>query len=294
MAFDYSIQNLQTTNDSPVDQQLDRLRQHLGTVATTKSQPNLQQLRTATQEFEALFVNYMLKVMRSTIEPADEEASSLGKDVYMSMFDQEISLNIARSQSLGVGEMLFKQLEGRLGEKAKDGKSEKPQGIATPRTPDSSSGKEVTIAPRDEESRSKMIPDREWFSPVMGRLSSGFGSRTDPYTQSAGIHKGIDIAAPAGTPIRAAQNGTVVFSGWLRGYGNTIILEHSDGYRTLYGHASRMLVGVGERVSADQSIGEVGETGRATGTHLHFELQKGRQRLDPTELLVASNRDPID
>jgi peptidoglycan hydrolase FlgJ len=135
MAFDYSIHNLQTTiNDTPADQQLDKLRQHLGTAATSKGEPNLQELRTATQEFEALFVNYMLKVMRSTIEPADEEASGLGKDVYMSMFDQEISLNIARSQSLGVGELLFKQLEGRLPERTKVGKTEGTEEIKGPQT----------------------------------------------------------------------------------------------------------------------------------------------------------------
>jgi murein DD-endopeptidase MepM/ murein hydrolase activator NlpD len=152
---------------------------------------------------------------------------------------------------------------------------------------------EATLSPRDETPRSKIAVDGDWSSPATGRLSSGFGIRTDPYTQSTTIHGGIDIAAPAGTPIRAAQAGTVVFSGWLRGYGNTMILEHADGYRTLYGHASRMLVSVGQAVFADQSIGEVGKTGRATGTHLHFELQKGQQRLDPTELLIARNRGPI-
>ncbi len=73
-----------------------------------------------------------------------------------------------------------------------------------------------------------------------------FGKRADPFTQATRFHRGIDIAAPAGTPIRAAQSGTVVFSGHLSGYGNTIILEHAGGYRTLYGHASRNLVKEGE------------------------------------------------
>ena len=129
-----------------------------------------------------------------------------------------------------------------------------------------------------------------WTLPAEGRLSSAFGKRADPFTQSTRFHRGIDIAAPAGAPIRAAQSGTVVFSGHLGGYGNTIILEHAGGYRTLYGHASRNLVKEGELISAEQVIGEVGSSGRSTGTHLHFELQKSGERLDPTRILAGERK----
>ena len=133
-----------------------------------------------------------------------------------------------------------------------------------------------------------------WTAPVDGRLSSTFGERADPFTRATRFHRGVDIAAPAGTPIRAAQSGTVVFSGHLAGYGNTIIVEHAGGYRTLYGHASRNLVREGDMISAEQVIGEVGSSGRSTGTHLHFELQKGGERLNPQEFLAAASRHVTD
>jgi murein DD-endopeptidase MepM/ murein hydrolase activator NlpD len=126
--------------------------------------------------------------------------------------------------------------------------------------------------------------------PAEGRLSSTFGKRADPFTQIARLHRGIDIAAPPGAPIRAARSGSVVFSGHLGGYGNTILQEHAGGYRILYGHAARNLVKEGELISAEQVIGEVGTSGRSTGTHLHFELQKSGERLDPRKFLLASGR----
>jgi murein DD-endopeptidase MepM/ murein hydrolase activator NlpD len=98
------------------------------------------------------------------------------------------------------------------------------------------------------------------------------------------FHHGVDVAAPAGTLIKAAQSGRVVFSGQLGEYGNTIILEHENGCRTLYGHAARNLVTAGEQVSEGQMIGMVGNTGRSTGPHLHFELQKEGERIDPATL----------
>jgi murein DD-endopeptidase MepM/ murein hydrolase activator NlpD len=129
---------------------------------------------------------------------------------------------------------------------------------------------------------------------VDGRLSSQFGRRADPFTQASRFHRGIDIAAPEGAPIRAVQAGTVLFSGYLRGYGNAIVVEHAGGYRTLYGHASRNLVKEGDPVSADQIIAEVGSSGRSTGTHLHFELQKGGEQLDPRKFLLAAGRSTGD
>jgi murein DD-endopeptidase MepM/ murein hydrolase activator NlpD len=84
-------------------------------------------------------------------------------------------------------------------------------------------------------------------------------------------------------PFRAAQPGVVVYAGLLGGYGNTIILEHANGDRTLYGHASGIMVRPGERVEVEQIIGTVGSTGRSTAPHLHFELQRNGQKIDPTD-----------
>jgi murein DD-endopeptidase MepM/ murein hydrolase activator NlpD len=129
--------------------------------------------------------------------------------------------------------------------------------------------------------------------PVQGRLSSPFGFRTDPITGSIQFHKGVDIAAPEGTPFRASSGGSVVFAGVLNGYGNTVVIEHAGGSRTLYGHASQILVKAGDTVSSGQPVGIVGKTGRATGPHLHFETLMGGQPLDPQAFLAKKDLDKV-
>ncbi|MCL2077446.1 MAG: peptidoglycan DD-metalloendopeptidase family protein [Oscillospiraceae bacterium] len=98
-------------------------------------------------------------------------------------------------------------------------------------------------------------------------------------------HSGIDIGAPYGTPIFAGDSGVVVYSGWYYGYGNTVIIEHANGLRTLYAHASTLLVSKGESVTQGQSIALVGQTGQAYGNHLHFEVRQGSQRYNPRHYL---------
>jgi murein DD-endopeptidase MepM/ murein hydrolase activator NlpD len=238
----------------------------------------------------------MLKVMRSTVEPADdEEGNALGKDVYLSMFDQEIALQMARNSSLGIGEMMYRQLEQTVKETKSLSTAPGSETLDLPASKPASVEPPVQVKPETpdhHETTSEIDTEAStaWTVPAEGRLSSAFGKRADPFTQTARFHRGIDIAAPTGAPIRAAQPGTVVFSGHLGGYGNTIILEHAGGYRALYGHASRNLVKEGELISAEQVIGEVGSSGRSTGTHLHFELQKSGERLDPREFLLASGK----
>jgi len=119
-------------------------------------------------------------------------------------------------------------------------------------------------------------------------LSSGFGVRKDPFTGQLKQHQGIDIAAPAGASIHAVAEGSVVFSGWKPGYGNTVIVRHEDGLESLYGHAAQLLVQVGERVACHTPIGAVGSTGRSTGAHLHFEVRRNGQAIDPSPLLKGA------
>jgi murein DD-endopeptidase MepM/ murein hydrolase activator NlpD len=283
-----------------VNLQLENIRNGIAHAQGAEGETRLRELKKATQEFEAVFIGYMLKVMRSTVEPADDEGGALGKDVYLSMFDQEIALQMARNSSLGIGEMMYRQLEQTVKEtktlagtppsetEAPLPASRRPAGVEhpVPGQPEAPTHhhRQETTSEGDQEAPTA------WSAPVEGRLSSAFGKRADPFTQTTRIHRGVDIAARAGAPIRAAQSGTVVFSGHLSGYGNTIILEHAGGYRTLYGHASRNLVNEGDLISTEQVIGEVGSSGRSTGTHLHFELQKGGARVDPKELLLAAGK----
>jgi len=115
--------------------------------------------------------------------------------------------------------------------------------------------------------------------PVQGVLYSRFGAR------GATRHDGIDIAAPEGSPIGAAADGEVIFSGTQRGYGNIVIVRHEGGLVTIYAHNRENLVKQGARVTRGQPLAKVGRTGRATGPHCHFEVRRGTTPLDPLDFL---------
>jgi murein DD-endopeptidase MepM/ murein hydrolase activator NlpD len=116
----------------------------------------------------------------------------------------------------------------------------------------------------------------------LNRLSSGFGYRIDPVYKTVKFHPGLDFSAPQGTPIYATAEGTVQTAGNLgNGYGNHIVIQHGYSYSTLYGHRSRIKAKRGQRVKRGEVIGYVGSTGKSTGSHLHYEVFKGRKRLDP-------------
>jgi murein DD-endopeptidase MepM/ murein hydrolase activator NlpD len=95
------------------------------------------------------------------------------------------------------------------------------------------------------------------------------------------MHDGLDIAAPTGTPIQSALGGTVRHAGWIKGYGNTVIIDHGAGRSTLYAHASELLVEAGDRVERGAEIARVGSTGHSTGPHLHFEVRENGKTVDP-------------
>lgn len=117
------------------------------------------------------------------------------------------------------------------------------------------------------------------------RVTSAFGYRENPVSGKHKFHSGYDLAAPSGSPIYAMYSGTVSVSKWDDGYGNYIIIDHSDGQQTLYAHCSKLLVSVSERVEAGQEIAKVGSTGNSTGPHLHVELRIGGKRYDPEWIL---------
>lgn len=117
------------------------------------------------------------------------------------------------------------------------------------------------------------------------RLSSSFGSRVDPFLGTTAMHRGIDLAGPAGTPILAAAAGVVRFSGPRGGYGGFVEIAHPDGSRTRYGHMERLMVSAGTVVDRGTILGLMGSTGRSTGSHLHFEYLLGGVAVDPLSYL---------
>lgn len=117
------------------------------------------------------------------------------------------------------------------------------------------------------------------------RLTSRCGWRPDPFTGVRQYHPGIDMAINAGTPIYAALGGKVVVAGWSNLYGNYVIIDHQNGYQTLYGHMQKCLCSVGQEVSTATKIGLVGSTGYSTGPHLHFTVYKNGKVVDPLTLI---------
>jgi murein DD-endopeptidase MepM/ murein hydrolase activator NlpD len=116
---------------------------------------------------------------------------------------------------------------------------------------------------------------------LQGRVTSEFGWRSDPITGAARFHRGIDIAAAYGREVPAAADGTVAFAGTQGGYGNLVVVRHANGAETRYAHLSQLDVREGDEVRAGDVVGRVGQTGRATGPHLHFELREAGQPVDP-------------
>jgi murein DD-endopeptidase MepM/ murein hydrolase activator NlpD len=125
------------------------------------------------------------------------------------------------------------------------------------------------------------LADAPSIWPVEGRIGSGFGSRQDPINGEGAFHSGIDIDAPYGTPVRAAADGEVTGATFAAGYGRQIVISHGHDVMTVYGHLSSMTVAPGQHVNRGQIIGYVGQSGRATGPHLHYEVRVRNVPVNP-------------
>jgi hypothetical protein len=130
--------------------------------------------------------------------------------------------------------------------------------------------------------------------PTAGRITSGFGYRASPMQSRSDeddadeFHPGVDIANALGTPIYATADGVVKSAGWAGGYGRMLCLSHAFGYMTLFGHTSRILVTLGEKVARGQLVAVMGSTGRSTGSHLHYEVWRNGKLLNPLPFLRKS------
>jgi murein DD-endopeptidase MepM/ murein hydrolase activator NlpD len=129
-------------------------------------------------------------------------------------------------------------------------------------------------------------PPRAGFIwPLRGRFTSGFGPRTHPVYGGSDFHTGIDLAVPVGTPVRAAAPGEVIWAGWRGNYGLLVVLDHQNGYSTYYAHLSQLRVSPGQFVELGQVVALSGNSGLSTGPHLHFEIRRWGEPLDPLPLL---------
>jgi len=121
--------------------------------------------------------------------------------------------------------------------------------------------------------------------PVRGRVTEGFGQRSDPFSGEGVFHSGVDISVPFGTQVQAGGDGIVMQEGWDSGYGNAILVDHGYAMTTKYGHLSKIFVVVGQEVKRGQVIGAVGMTGRTTGPHLHYEVIVNDTPVNPMKYL---------
>jgi murein DD-endopeptidase MepM/ murein hydrolase activator NlpD len=121
------------------------------------------------------------------------------------------------------------------------------------------------------------------------RITSGFGIRNDPFTGLLAMHEGLDFVAEVGSPIVATAAGTVIRSEYDHAYGNVVEVSHIEGFTTRYGHLSKRLVQVGQKVQRNETIALLGNTGRSTGPHLHYEVMRFDRVLNPTQMLPQTS-----
>ena len=235
---------------------------------TALSALEARELEEACAEFESLFINLVMKQMRQSVVKSGLIDGGMGEEFFTGMLDEEISRQAAVRQGMGLKEALIEQLTG--GRK--------------PAVTKSVALRSYSI----QKAAKKAVPS--FTFPVSGTVSSSYGKRKDPFTGESDFHHGIDIASAAGSEIFAAGPGRVVFSGWKKGYGNVVEIDHGDGFRTLYGHNDKNLVSVGEEVTSDQLIAHVGSTGRSTGPHLHYEVRKNGEPINPEKVTHSSER----
>lgn len=198
---------------------------------------------------------------------------------------------VAKLAGIRPEEFSFRELPGRGGAESRDSR---PLSI-------SELGVQVDQVSRGVESRADYLDvvESELLSaqvrrallphntPVSeGFVGSGFGSRVDPFSGQMAMHAGLDFAAPAGTPILAAAGGVVSVAEHNAAFGNMVMIDHGNGLQTLYAHASKFNVKIGEIVRKGQQIAQVGSTGRSTGAHLHFEVHVNGTPQNPAKFLV--------
>ena len=227
-----------------------------------ESRQDEKRLKEACAEFESLFNYQIVKQMRKTIVKSGLTSGGKGEEIFTSMMDEELSMQMSSRQGLGLKDVLMEQLAGR-------------QEKILPRSIAASNYSKNGAAHKSE---SHVV------LPVLGEISSAYGWRKDPFTGKRDFHHGIDIASPSGSEVFATGAGRVVFNGWKEGYGRMVEIEHKDGLSTIYAHNSKNLVKEGERVDRYQPIALVGNSGKSTGPHLHYEVRENGEPINPTKL----------
>jgi murein DD-endopeptidase MepM/ murein hydrolase activator NlpD len=228
---------------------------------------------------------YLNKVYDNKYSELDERLRQLEKrdnEVYRTVFEAQPLPDSLRIRQLERRKEM-QILAGMDSEELTEGIAKKLSGIYNRIISQEKSYKEIEKMVKNKE---KLLASTPAIQPLsnkdLDRVSSGFGYRIDPLYKTVKFHPGLDFTAPQGTPVYATADGVVRVAGNLgNGYGNHIVIDHGYSYNTLYGHLYRLKARRGQVVKRGEVIGYVGNTGKSTGPHLHYEVIKGRKHLDP-------------
>ncbi len=221
-------------------------------------------LREAARQFESLMLRQLYGEMQRSVQGADH---SMAAEFFEDHLVEHLADLSSRQGGIGIADVLMRAW----------GVDDQPGAEVEM---DFSIHQSDRVSPREIERLAS------WNHPLpTGRVSSSYGARVHPITGEERFHHGLDLAAPEGTPIHPVAPGRVVFSGSRGGYGNLVEVEHPDGWTTRYAHAEELLVAEGDWVTPERPLATVGQTGAATGPHLHFEARRGSRSFDPAHLL---------
>lgn len=224
------------------------------------------------------------KILNDRLEQVQAVVADLqdrDDNIYRVIFESEPIPSSLRKAGFG-GANRYEKLEGYKNTEIIKGTAKKLDIIASQLVVQSKSYDEVfELAKRKEEMMAAIPAIQPISNKDLRRIGSYFGYRTDPFYKVTKFHEGIDFTASVGTEIYATGDGTVVNVGRKGGYGNCILINHGFGYQTLYAHLSKMNVKPGQKVKRGQVIGRVGNTGKSTSPHLHYEVIKGKRSVDP-------------
>ena len=228
--------------------------------AAADRQTSGRSLEEVAQQFESLFVQQLLTVMRSGLGEDGLFEGNTGQDLYASMMDQALAQALAKRGGIGLAGPILKSLQDMQGES--DGGPPLDESVAAESEP--------VLAQRFAAALSEY------------RVTSPMGWRRDPFTDEWKFHEGTDLAFAEGSPIPSLTSGKVIFSGQQNGYGNTVIVEGHGGVKVRYAHLEKLEVATGTEIAKGQEIGLAGSTGRSTGPHLHVEIEKNGKAIDPS------------
>mgnify|MGYP006271263565 FL=1 len=228
---------------------------------------------------------YLNNVYASRYKEMDERLRQLEKrdnEVYRTVFEATPLPDSLRARQLERRKEI-QILAGMDSEELSDGIAKKLSSIYNRIVSQEKSYKEIEKMVKNKEQLLASTPAIQPLSNKdLDRVSSGFGYRIDPLYKTVKFHPGLDFTAPQGTPVYATADGVIEIAGNLgNGYGNHIVIDHGYSYNTLYGHLFRIKAKRGQRVKRGEVIGYVGNTGKSTGPHLHYEVIKGKKHLDP-------------